>query len=303
MSMTRMALPEERRPQLKRLIERRVLLRAMECHDPLSAVIAQSASAGASSRAVHFDVLWASGFSRATSMALPDAELFLHERRMDVLSDIAAVTTRPILADGDTGGDALAFVQLCRRLEQIGVSGVVIEDKRGSKRTSLSEQVNHELEDASVFVEKLEYARAKLSSADFLIFARTEALIAGAGIERALERVRTYLRSGADGIVIHSKDRSGREIVEFLAGYRALQAALGIEKPLICIPTAYNHMTAAELHARGAQIVIYGNHMIRAAFRGMQLAARSVLEHDRSLEADALCAPLPEIFDSIGVDA
>jgi 2-methylisocitrate lyase-like PEP mutase family enzyme len=102
--------------------------------------------------------------------------------------------------------------------------------------------------------------------------------------------------------VIHSKDATGAEILDFMAQYRRLQQETGIAKPLVCIPTAYNHITGAELHRQGAQIVIHGNHMIRAAYRGMQLAAELILEHDRSAEADAVCTPVKEIFASIGVD-
>lgn len=301
MRRLRSVLPEERRPALKRLLREKRLLRAMECHDPLSALLAESASFATGGHSLQFDVLWASGFSRATVMSLPDAELSSLERRLDSLVDIAAATAKPIVADGDTGGDALAFSYLCRRLEQIGVSAVIVEDKTGAKRTSLAHAVTHSLEDPAVFVDKIEQARGALASTDFMIFARTEALIAGAGMQSALSRARQYLLSSADGIVIHSKDESGEEVAEFMRGYRRLQEELGVQKALVCIPTVYNHVTGAQLFAQGAQLVIYGNHMVRAAFHGMRLAARSILEHDRSLEADAVCAPLGEVFDVIGV--
>jgi phosphoenolpyruvate phosphomutase len=87
-----------------------------------------------------------------------------------------------------------------------------------------------------------------------------------------------------------------------MAGYQALEQRLGVRKPLVLIPTAYNHVTGAELHARGASIVIHGNHMVRAAFEAMKQTAKILLDHDRSLEADAVCAPVTELFDAVGVD-
>ena len=248
-----------------------------------------------------FDALWASGFAHATQSGLPDAELALLERKLDSVADIAAATALPIIVDGDTGGDALAFAQLCLRLEALGVSAVVIEDKEGAKRTSLAEGVTHEMADPHAFAAKIAVAQATLLSGDMMIFARIESLIAGLGDEDAILRAEIYLTSTADGLVIHSKDKSGAEILRFLRSYRGLQERLGIAKPLILIPTAYPQLTGAELAAQGAAIIIHGNHMIRAAFQAMANAAATILDHDRALEADQICAPVQALFDAVGV--
>jgi phosphoenolpyruvate mutase len=303
MLLARATLPEHRRPLLRQMLQQSRLLRAIECHDPLSALLACNAQAGDDRDPVRFDVLWASGFAHATLLGLPDSELAILERRMSAIAEIAAITSRPILADADTGGDALAFGLLCRRLEQMGVSGAVVEDKTGAKRTSLADDVHHQMEDPAVFVQKIRHAKESLLSGDFLIFARIESLIAGLGLDDAVRRARAYLQSRADGVVIHSKDRSGAEVVAFMQAYRELQRELGIDKPLVCIPTAYSHLTGAHLHSLGASVVIHGNHMIRAAYRGMQRAASSILEHDRSLEADAVCASVDELLQAIGAGA
>jgi phosphoenolpyruvate phosphomutase len=249
-----------------------------------------------------FDALWASGFAQATAMGLPDAELSLLERRLDTISDIAAVTSLPLIVDADTGGDPLAFAHLCRRLEALGASAVIVEDKSGAKRTSLAASVRHEMADPTQFVAKIAQAKAAMLSGDVMIFARIESLIAGLGVADALARAEVYLAGEPDGLVIHSKDRSGREVLEFMAGYDALQQRLRIRKPLVLIPTAYNHFTGAELHARGAALVIHANHLVRAAFQAMKQTATLLLDHDRSLEADALCAPVTDLFDTVGVD-
>jgi 2-methylisocitrate lyase-like PEP mutase family enzyme len=299
MYLARPCLPEVRRPLLRAALAERRLLRVIECHNPLSAMLG-AAAAGAHGQ--RFDALWASGFSNATAMGLPDAELSLLERRLDSIADIAAVTSLPIVIDADTGGDDLAFACLCRRLEALGASGIIIEDKAGAKRTSLAASVRHQMEDPEAFVRKIASAKAAMLSGDVMIFARIESLIAGLGLDDALSRAEVYLAGAPDGVVIHSKDRSAREIVDFMAGYQALEQRLGIRKPLVLIPTAYNHVTGAELHARGASMIIHGNHMVRAAFEAMKQAAKILLDHDRSLEADAVCAPVTELFDAVGVD-
>lgn len=302
MTLYKPSLPEQRRPLLAAALREGRLLQAIECHNPISAMVAAAAREVTSKGPVMFDALWASGFAHATAMGLPDAELSLLERRIDFIGDIAAVSSLPIIADGDTGGDELAFALLCQRLETMGVSAVIVEDKAGAKRTSLAESVQHQMEDPHVFVEKIRLAKSAVLSQDFLIFARIESLIAGLDMQEALRRAKLYLQSSADAVVIHSKDKTGGEIFSFMEGYRGLQAQLGIKKPLVLIPTAYNHVTGQELQQRGAQLVIHGNHLIRAAFSAMRHAAQSVLKHDRSREADLICAPVSELIDAVGID-
>lgn len=299
MYLAQPCLPEVRRPKLRTALREARLLRVIECHNPLSAMLG---AAAAGTHGQRFDALWTSGFSNATAMGLPDAELSLLERRLDSIADIAAVTSLPIIVDADTGGDDLAFACLCRRLESLGASGVVIEDKAGAKRSSLAASVTHQMEEPDAFVRKIASAKAAMLSSDVMIFARIESLIAGLGLDDALARAEVYLAGAPDGLVIHSKDRSAREIFDFMTGYQRLELRLGIRKPLVLIPTAYNHVTGDELHARGAAIVIHANHMVRAAFAAMKQTAAILLDHDRSLEADEMCAPVAELFEAVGVD-
>jgi phosphoenolpyruvate phosphomutase len=299
MPLVKHILPEERRPRLGALLEAGQPIRAIECHNPLSAMLGAAAESRTGRR---FDALWVSGFANATALGLPDAELNLLERKLGGVVDIAAVTDLPLIVDADTGGDALAFSRTCLRLEASGVSAIVVEDKAGEKRTSLAEGVAHQMEDPDRFVAKIAVARTAMRSADTLIFARTEALIAGLGVDEAVRRAEIYLRGAPDGLVVHSKDKSGAEVRAFLVAYRELQARVGIAKPLMLIPTAYHHIGGQELIEAGASIIVHGNHMIRAAFKAMSEAASLILENDRSLEADAVCAPVTSLFDAVGVE-
>jgi phosphoenolpyruvate phosphomutase len=304
MTLKYRSLAQDRRGRLKAMLAEGRKLRAIEAHNPLSALIGSAASAPApDGTKKEFDAIWLSGFTNAAARALPDAELARFERRLESIEEIAAATSKPLIADADTGGDALAFQYLSARLEALGVSLVIVEDKVFPKRTSLAPGVHHDLEDPAAFTEKIAKAKAACLSDEMLIFARIESLIAGAGLDDALHRARAYLGSEADGIVIHSKDKTGAEIFAFLDAYKALGADLGVTKPLVCIPTAYNFVTDQELFERGASIVIHANHQLRAAYKAMAEVCATILAHDRSREADELCVGLPELFELIGVGA
>ncbi len=303
MTLKYRVLPEARRGLLKAALDAGATLRAIEAHNPLSAIIGGAASLAAPGGEVkQFDALWISGFTCAAARGLPDAELSRLEKRLETCEEIAASTGKPLIADGDTGGDALSFQYLCARLEALGVSAVIVEDKTHPKRTSLAKGVRHTLEDPGVFVGKISRAKDVLQSDDFLIFARIESLIAGLGADDALARARLYLQSDADGLVIHSKDESGAEVLAFLDAYGELCAEIGVRKPLACIPTAYNFVTDAELFSRGASLVIHANHPLRAACLAMQRVCASILENDRSLEASEQCVDLDALFALVGVD-
>lgn len=254
---------------------------------------------GGADAAARFDLLWASGFSNAAVRGLPDVEMAWLERRLDAITDALAVTSLPMIVDADTGGDTVTLAALVQRLEALGASAVVVEDKCGAKRTSLADGARHELEDPEVFAGKLAAAQDAQASGEMMIFARIEALIAGLGVPEALRRAEIYLRSAADGLVIHSKDRSGGEVLAFLDAYRQLCGRVGTAKPVICIPTAYNHVPDQDLFDRGAAIVIHANHMVRAAYHAMRVAGETILSAGRSLEADPLCADVGELIAAV----
>lgn len=301
MTLKHRILAEDRRGRLKSMLAEGRKVRAIEAHNPLSGLIGNEAAVTlADGTRKEFDALWLSGFTCASSRALPDVELARFEKRLETIEEIAAATDKPLIADADTGGDALAFRYLCTRLEALGVSLVIVEDKVFPKRTSLAAGVHHDLEDPHAFADKIAQGRDAMQSGDVLVFSRIESLIAGAGLEDALARARIYLESAADGIVIHSKDSTGEEIFGFVDGFNELRAKLGIAKPLLCIPTAYNFVRDEELFQRGVSVVIHANHPLRAAFLAMERVCESILEADRSQEADAICVDLPRLFELIG---
>lgn len=300
MSLKHRILPDVRRASLRSLLERAQGVRIIEAHNGLSALIASTSCLETDSDRLEFDGLWVSSLTSSAAKGLPDIELGSFERRLETIEEIVQVTRKPVIVDGDTGGEAVHFEYLCSKLERIGVSAVVIEDKQYPKRNSLSGDATHTLEDPHLFAAKIWRGRSALLSDDFMVFARLESLIANQGVEDALARARLYLQAGADGIMIHSKDRTIDQVYAFLERYHDLCAELGFRRPLICVPTTYNSVTDHNLFQRGANIVIHANHLLRAAHHAMQQVCQTILQHDRSLEADQLCIPVAHLFELVG---
>jgi phosphoenolpyruvate phosphomutase len=304
MTLQHHVLPEQRRAYLRSRLQSGANLRLIEAHSGLSALVAADAKlADSANGSTQFDGIWISSLTSSAARGLPDMEMYILERRLELVEEVSHVSDRAIVVDGDTGGDASTFEYLCARLEAMGISCVVIEDKQHPKRNSLSSKSSHLLEDPLVFAAKIRRAKAVLKSADFLIFARLESLIAGNSVDDALERAAIYLAAGVDGIMIHSKSASPDAIFEFLTRYHAMNAGTGLQRPVMCVPTTYNMVTARELFERGVRIVVHANHLLRASHFAMRQVCEEILRHDRSLEVDNVCTPVSEIFNAVGYDA
>ncbi len=132
-------------------------------------------------------------------------------------------------------------------------------------------------------------------SEDFMIIARIESLIVEKGMDDAMARAKAYTEAGADGIMIHSRQESPDEILRFCELYRSYNSTL----PLISVPTSYNSITSNELRKAGVNVTIYANHMLRAAYPGMIKVAQSILQNDRSFEAEKELLSIKEILNLI----
>lgn len=296
MAVTACILPEVRRPALKHALRRGVRIRAIESHNGLSALIASSACDIRRQRA--FDALWVSSLTCSAAQGLPDIEAHILERRLGLVHEIAAASDRPLIVDADTGGDCEALPFVIRNLEAMGVSIMVIEDKLFPKRNSLL-QVAHELESPEVFAAKVDLACRSRGTRDMLIFARIESLNAGETVADALHRARAYAEAGADGIMIHSRMAAPDEVLEFFSGYKALDWRGKKEPYLMCVPTTYHRITAEALFEKGANVVIYANHLLRAAHLAMEAACQELLLHDRGLEVERFCCSLDSLFATL----
>jgi len=240
-----------------------------------------------------FDAMWISSLCDSTDKGKPDIELVDMTSRFRTIEDVMEVTTKPIIFDGDTGGMTEHFVYTVRSLERMGVSAVIIEDKTGLKKNSLFgtevEQMHDSIENFSAKIAAGK--RAQLSD-DFMIIARIESFILERGMEDALKRAQAFVKAGADGIMIHSRKKEPYEIFEFCDKFRFRDK----NTPIIVVPSSYNTVTEEELTAHGANICIYANQLMRAAFPAMENAAKSILKYHRAHEIDSELMPIKKII-------
>lgn len=289
--------PEIRMKRLRRLIEAKPIVRVLESHCGLTGLIAEKISVDVNGETRQFDAMWSSSLTDSTSKGKPDIEAVDLTTRLHDLNDTLEVTTKPIIFDGDTGGKVEHFVYTVRTLERLGISAVIIEDKVGLKQNSLFGTDAVQLQDTiEGFCHKIAEGKAAQITDDFMIISRCESLIAGKSVDEALERCFAYVKAGADGVMIHSKNKSGEDIKEFCQRFREQDQ----ETPIIVVPTTYNQFTEKELASWGINVVIYANHMLRSAYPAMVNCAKSILEHERSLEAsNDYCMSVKEILNLI----
>ena len=288
--------PQRRLGMLKRLLEAKPLIRIIEAHSGLTGLIAETVSVKIDNQVREFDGIWMSSLTDSAAKAKPDIEYVDMTSRMNTVSDILETTTRPIIFDGDTGGIPEHFVFMVRTLERLGVSAVIIEDKKGLKKNSLFgtdvEQVQDEIED---FAHKISSGKHAQVTDHFMIIARIESLILKAGMDDALARAHAYIAAGTDGIMIHSREPTSDEVLTFCQEY----AKFADRVPLVVVPSTYSETTEDELQAAGVNIVIYANQLLRSAYPAMVQVAKSILRHGRAAEAEERCMPIKEIISLI----
>jgi len=304
MTLLNNTLPEQRRGKLKSLLNQGTLVRVLEAHNGLSGILANNVYVeGQTEKGTirhEYDAIWESSLTDSASKGHPDIEVISFDSRLATISEILAVTSKPMIVDGDTGGDPNNFEYMVSKLERAGVSAVIIEDKVFPKRNSLETGAQQTLEDPQVFAQKIKRGKNICMTDDFLIIARIESLIAGKDMDTAVQRAKIYLSAGVDGIMIHSKSKQPSEVLEFAKRYKALPESLTKNKPLVCVPTTYNAITEDELAKAGFNIVIYANHLLRSAYKAMEETAKTILSNQRSFEADPHCSPVREIFSTVG---
>jgi phosphoenolpyruvate mutase len=282
--------PEIRQKKLRRLIENKPIARILEAHNGLTGIIAETVSYDNN----EFDGIWMSSLTDSTAKGKPDIELI---DRYSTLNDVLEVTTKPIILDGDTGGKPEHFAFTVKTLERLGVSAVIIEDKVGLKKNSLfGTDVKQTQDSIEGFSKKIKIGKSSLVGEDFMIIARIESLILKAGLEDALKRAKAYIDAGVDGVMIHSKEEDPTEIFDFCDEYKKFDKKV----PLVVVPSSYNSVTEDILIEKGANIVIYANHLLRSAYPAMVKTAESILKNKRSKEAsDDYCMSIKEILNLI----
>lgn len=288
-----LAMPDIRRGRLKKVLEMKGLVTAMEAHDGLTGLIVENTIIHQEGGAHQFDAMWVSSLCDSTAKGKPDIELVDMTSRFRTIEDITEVTTKPIIFDGDTGGKTEHFVYTVRSLERLGVSMVIIEDKTGLKKNSLfGTEVVQTQDSIENFSAKIRAGKRAQRTKEFMICARIESLILEQGMENALARAFAFTEAGADAIMIHSRKKDPSEIQEFIEKFRAKDKTT----PIVLVPTSFNSVTEEEWKERGANIIIYANQLMRAEVPAMQRAAEMILEHHRAEECDAMLMPFNDII-------
>ena len=282
--------------RLNSLLQNKKTLLFLEAHNALSGLIAENLITERNGKKVFFDGFWSSSLTDSTAKGKPDIEAVDITSRLQTVNEIFEVTTKPMIFDGDTGGKLEHFEFTVKSLERIGVSAVVIEDKTGLKKNSLlGNEVIQTQESLENFCKKIEAGKNAQRTKDFMIIARIESLILDAGMKDALIRAKEYVKSGADGIMIHSRKSDPSEIKEFIQKFRKSDNS----SPLVVVPSSFNSVTKEEFEKLGVNIVIYANQMLRAAYPSMLKVAESILVNGRSEESEISCMPIKEILDFI----
>lgn len=292
-SRSELAMPDVRRGRLRRELALKGLLTALEAHDGLTGLVVENTAVYQKGAARQFDAVWISSLCDSTAKGKPDMELVDMSSRFRTVEDILEVTTKPVIFDGDTGGRTEHFVYTVRSLERLGVSMMIIEDKTGLKKNSLfGVEANQTQESVEHFCRKIAAGKRAQKTRDFMICARIESLILERGLEDALQRAFAFTQAGADAVMIHSRREDPAEIFAFLARFREKDAAT----PLVLAPTSFHSVREEEWKRRGANVVIYANHLMRAAVPAIQKAARTILECRRAEECDRDLMPFQEII-------
>lgn len=287
--------PDRRLKSLRRLLQAKPIVRICEVHNGMTGAIVEHTQIKAD-RTYEFDGMWGSSLTDSTARAKPDIEAVDITARLRLIDDLFEVTTKPLIFDGDTGGIPEHFKFTVRSLERLGVSAIIIEDKTGLKKNSLfGNEVPQTQDSIDNFCAKIRAGKEAQVTEDFMIIARIESLILERGQADAISRAKAYLEAGADGIMIHSRQKTPDEIFEFCKAYQKLPN----RRVLVAVPSSYNQVTEDELAAHGVNIVIYANQLLRAAYPAMKQVAESILLHHRSLECDKQLMSIKDILNLI----
>ena len=291
--------PQNRVSILKRLIYSKNIVRILESHNSLTGLIIENLNILKNKKMLEFDGMWSSSLTDSATKGKPDNSSVDFSSRITSLNEMMDVTTKPLVFDADNGGQVEHLPFLVRSLERAGTSAIIMEDKIGLKRNSLfKNQTGTKQDKPNIFAKKIKKICNSRQSNDFMVIARIESFILGKGLKDALKRAEIYSKAGADAILIHSKEKSTKEIFSFAREFRKSKNFV----PLVSVPSTYSKVYEKELIKNGFKLVIYANQLLRAAYPAMQNAAKTILKNSRAFEIDKKIIPIKEIINLIKND-
>jgi phosphoenolpyruvate phosphomutase len=267
--------------QLKQMLQSDQLEFIMEAHNGLSAKIVEEAG---------FKGIWGSGLTLSASLGVRDNNEASWTQVLDVMEFMSDATTIPILLDADTGyGNFNNVRRLVRKLEQINVAGMCIEDKLFPKTNSFINSEQQPLADIEEFAAKIKAAKDTQQDPDFCVVARVESLIAGWELEEALRRAEAYQLAGADAILMHSKLKTADQILAFMREWKN-------RCPVVIVPTTYYDTPTSVYEEAGVSLVIWANHLLRAGIKAMQQTAAQIYREQSISSIESQVVTVKEIF-------
>jgi phosphoenolpyruvate phosphomutase len=267
---------------LRELIESKPILKVMGAFDSMSAKLVEING---------FDAIWAGSFAISATHALPDASILTMTEFLNVSSNIVQSCKIPVIADCDTGyGGPSNVSHTVKKFELAGVAAICIEDKTFPKQNSLLKNGKQKLISEKEFVAKILAAKEAKSNKNFMIIARTEALIAELGMNEALQRATAYQNAGADAILIHSKKETPDEIFEFSESWKG-------KIPLVVVPTTYPTVGIDELIKNKFKMTIYANQTLRVAYSAMNNMLREIKDCERISDIKQEMSSMEDIFE------
>ena len=292
-------LRQNRVSRLKRLFVSKDIVRILESHNSLTGLIIENLNILKKNRKVEFDGMWSSSLTDSATKGMPDNSSVSFSSRISSLNNIMDVTTKPLVFDADNGSQLEHLPFLVRSLERCGASAIIIEDKVGIKKNSLfKDQTGTKQDKPELFAKKIKKICNSRQSDNFMVIARIESFIVGKGLNDALMRAEIYSKAGADAILIHSKEKTPTEIFSFAREFKKSKNFI----PLVSVPSTYSKVYEKDLIKNGFKLVIYANHLLRAAYPAMQFTAKKILENSRAFEVEKKIIPIKEIINLIKND-
>jgi phosphoenolpyruvate mutase len=275
------------------------IVRILESHNGLTGLIIENLKINKKNKDIEFDGMWSSSLTDSATKGKPDNSSVDFSARIASLNEMMDVTSKPVVFDADNGGQIDHLPFLVKSLERSGVSAIIMEDKVGIKKNSLfKNQEGTKQDKPKIFAKKINKVCSSRDSKDFMVIARIESFIVGKGLNDAIKRAEIYSKAGVDAILIHSKEKTPKEIFSFAKEFKKSRNFV----PLVAVPSTYSKVYEKNLIKYGFKMVIYANQLLRAAYPSMLKTAQVILKNSRAFEADKKIIPIKQIINLIKND-
>lgn len=271
---------EELRKKFKESLVNQNLKKLVGAHNAITSQLVEEAG---------FDGVWASGLEISASLGYPDANILTMNEVLNITKEMTASCNIPVIADCDNGfGGINNVIRTVKEYEKAGVAGICIEDKKFPKINSFVEN-DHTLVPIDDFNSKIIAAKETREDNNFILIARTEALISGLSIDDAVKRANSYLRAGADLVLIHSKKNDISEINKFFEKFDH-------PSKVVLVPTTYSNITYTELEELNINIVIHANQLLRSIIFNSRIFLNKLKNADSISEIESDISKVSDIF-------